>query len=122
MGRSSLDEPPVRDLPRTMPAACSCAFLISHVLSHRMPDVSTSQMLGETIREIRELRDMSLRELAAAAGIHHNFLQRLETGKENPSARTLVALAAALQILPAELFRRFSSRVMKAIADQQSKR
>jgi transcriptional regulator with XRE-family HTH domain len=97
-------------------------FLAVTYLPHRMPDVNTSQMLGETIREIRELRGLSLRELAAAAGLHHNFLQRLETGKENPSARTLVALAAALQILPAELFRRFSSRVMKAIADDRSKR
>jgi transcriptional regulator with XRE-family HTH domain len=87
-----------------------------------MPDVDTSQMLGQTIREIREQRQMTLRELAKAADLHYNFLQRLETGKENPSARTLVALAAALQILPSELFRRFSNRVMKAIADQRTKR
>jgi transcriptional regulator with XRE-family HTH domain len=79
-------------------------------------------MLGETIREIRELRGMTIKQLAEGAGIHRVFLQRLETGKENPSARTLVALAAALQILPAELFRRFSSRVMKAIADDTAKR
>lgn len=87
-----------------------------------MPEMTTAQMLGETIREIRELRGISIRKLAQEAGIHYNYLQRVETGKENPTAETLVALSAALQTLPAELFRRFSSRVMKAIADRRAKR
>jgi transcriptional regulator with XRE-family HTH domain len=87
-----------------------------------MPDATTSQMLGETIRELREQREMTIKQLAHAAGLHDRFLQRLEKGKENPSARTLVAISVALEILPSELFRRFSRRVMKTIASDHAKR
>jgi transcriptional regulator with XRE-family HTH domain len=84
-----------------------------------MPAINTSQLLGETIREIREQREMTQKDLADACGIHRVYLIGLEKGRENPSVRMVVQLAAALQILPSELFRRFSRRVMKAIADDR---
>lgn len=87
-----------------------------------MPAIDTQEMLGQTIREIREQREMTQQQLADACGIHRVFMQRIEKGKENPSTRTIIGIAAALQILPSELFRRFNRRVMKAIAAEQDGR
>lgn len=86
-----------------------------------MPEINPSELLGQTIREIREQREMSQRQLATACRRHRTFIQRLEQGSENPSARTLLAIAAALQILPAELFRRFTSKMMKLLAEHPEK-
>lgn len=86
-----------------------------------MPEATTSKLLGETIREIREQRDMTQRQLAEATGIHRVYLVGIEKGRENPSVGMVVKIAVALQILPSELFRRFSKRVMKAIADEHER-
>lgn len=83
-----------------------------------MAEATTSRLLGETIREIREQHEMTQRQLAEACGIHRVYLVGIEKGRENPSVRMIVQIAIALQILPSELFRRFSKRVMKAIADE----
>jgi transcriptional regulator with XRE-family HTH domain len=85
-----------------------------------MPAINTQQMLGETIREIREQREMTQQRLADACHLHRVFLHRIEKGTQNPSTKTLLAIAAALEILPSELFRRFNRRVMKAIAADQN--
>jgi transcriptional regulator with XRE-family HTH domain len=84
-----------------------------------MPPFDTQQMLAETIREIREQREMTQQQLAKKCRIHRVSMQRIEAGSENPSTKTLVAIAAALDILPSELFRRFNRRIMKAIAAEQ---
>lgn len=82
-----------------------------------MPEINTQQLLGETIRELREQRELTQQELADRCGIHRVYLINVEKGRANTSARLLVQIAAVLQILPSEVFRRFSRRVMKAIAD-----
>ena len=84
-----------------------------------MPTVNTQQLLGDTIREIREQREITQQKLAEKCGIHRVSMQRIERGTENPSSKTLLAIAAALDILPSELFRRFNRRIMKAIAAEQ---
>lgn len=65
-------------------------------------------MLGSDLRALREARDLSLREVAKAAGISHSSLVAIESGKRYPSLRTLEGLADCLQmnvvIGPAETF------------------
>jgi transcriptional regulator with XRE-family HTH domain len=54
------------------------------------------QTLGERIRELRELKDMSLRELATAIEVSPAFMSDVELGRRYPSDKHLAALATAL--------------------------
>lgn len=50
------------------------------------------------LREWREKRGLSLRQLAAKSGIHHMSLFRLESGRLDPQLSTLLKLCDALGI------------------------
>ena len=56
------------------------------------------------LRELRHARGLSLRALAAKAGIDHMTLDRIELGKAKPRLGTLEALARALRVPVVELF------------------
>lgn len=54
--------------------------------------------LGERIRELRDQRDFSLRELCKAAGdISPAFLSDIELGRRHPSEQVLKDIAKALK-------------------------
>lgn len=54
--------------------------------------------LGERIRELRDERDLSLRELCKAAGdISPAFLSDIELGRRHPSDQVLKDIAKALK-------------------------
>ncbi len=57
------------------------------------------------LKELREARALSMRELAAAAGVGHNTIYRIEHGQKNVLPRTIRHLAAALGVEPRELIR-----------------
>ena len=59
--------------------------------------------LGERIRELREAKDMSLREVAAAIEVSPAFMSDVELGRRYPSDKHLVALAEALETAAADL-------------------
>lgn len=59
--------------------------------------------LGKRVAEFRELRGLSLRALAAAAGVSSSFLSQLENGRTNASVASLRKIAAALGVTPAHL-------------------
>ena len=52
--------------------------------------------LGERIRELREARDLSLRELAKKLGCSAAFLSDIELGRRYPSEKNLKDLAGLL--------------------------
>ena len=54
--------------------------------------------LGERIREIRQSRSLTIRELASQAEISINALSLIENGKTSPSVNTLRQIARALQV------------------------
>ena len=64
--------------------------------------------LGARISQLRELRRLSLGELAERAdGMAKSYLAKLERGEvENPGLRTLSAIARALDVTVAELLKR----------------
>jgi len=84
--------------------------------------VELMSLLGDTIREIRLERGLTQQEVADFCQMERTFIITVEKGRKNASGRTLILIAAALGILPAELFRRFTRKVMKSIADQQKER
>lgn len=64
---------------------------------------STESELGRRVASFRELSGLSLRALAAAAGVSSSFLSQLENGRTNASVASLRKIADALSVTPAQL-------------------
>jgi HTH-type transcriptional regulator, competence development regulator len=58
---------------------------------------------GRNLKEIREKKGVSLRDLALEADLSANTISEIELGKRDPRMTTVVKLASALGIDPAEL-------------------
>jgi transcriptional regulator with XRE-family HTH domain len=54
--------------------------------------------VAANVRTLRTQADLTLAELATAAGLGKSTLAQLESGKGNPSVETLWAIAAALEV------------------------
>ena len=65
--------------------------------------MSSTESIGERIREIRKIRGMSLRKAAQELAVSPSLLSQVETGKSLPSVSTLYALAAVLGVSADEL-------------------
>ena len=61
------------------------------------------KFLGEFSRELREDKDLSVRELAKRLGVSASFLSDVELGRRHPSSRVLSRLARELGTTTAEL-------------------
>jgi transcriptional regulator with XRE-family HTH domain len=62
-------------------------------------------MIGDNIKNIRELKKMGLNELSRAAGVSASYLSAIEQNKKNnPSVKTLQKIAKALNVLSQEFF------------------
>ena len=59
--------------------------------------------LGERIRELRELKDISLREFAARLDLSAPFVSDVELGRRFPSGKVLAEMAKALNTSLEEL-------------------
>lgn len=57
----------------------------------------------DRLKELRETRAMSLRELSQEAGVGYSTIYRLENGKNSAHAGTVRKLAEALGVSPGEL-------------------
>jgi transcriptional regulator with XRE-family HTH domain len=68
------------------------------------PETNGRFEVGERLRAIRQLRRLTLREVAEAAGVSESFVSQLERGRSNASVATLQRLAAALGIEISDLF------------------
>jgi transcriptional regulator with XRE-family HTH domain len=60
---------------------------------------------GRQLSTLRKQKGLSVRELAAAAGMKTDQLKKIEAGQAGFLLSTLVALAAGLKISPAALFK-----------------
>ena len=60
--------------------------------------------LGEYIREQRESAQVSLRQLAKAAGVSNPYLSQIERGVKKPSAEILSQIAKGLRISAETLY------------------
>ena len=57
------------------------------------------------LRELRERRAFSLRELSALSGVNYNSIWRIEAGRTGAKPRTVRLLATALGVEPFELLK-----------------
>jgi transcriptional regulator with XRE-family HTH domain len=67
------------------------------------PDAAIVTALGTAIRAARASANLSMRALAALAGISQPFLSQVENGSATPSLITLYRIANALRISPTDL-------------------
>ncbi|MCU0883643.1 MAG: XRE family transcriptional regulator [Beijerinckiaceae bacterium] len=67
--------------------------------------------VGRVIRELRDLKRITARDLAARAGVSSAMISRIESGQVSPSLSMLEMLAAALETPIAALFRDTGSAV-----------
>jgi putative transcriptional regulator len=61
--------------------------------------------LGMHIRQLRSNKNLTIEELASKSGKTYQVLQRLETGKENPSSFLLYEVAGGLGYTMEELLK-----------------
>jgi transcriptional regulator with XRE-family HTH domain len=66
--------------------------------------------LGRQIRAIRRSHDLSVADLAAAAGISAGMLSKIENGQISPSLGTIAAIAASLNVPISTLFAAFEEK------------
>lgn len=55
------------------------------------------------LRRLRERKELSIRDLAKAAGLHWMTVWKIETGRDEPTVATLKKLARALKVEIADL-------------------
>lgn len=74
-----------------------------------MNDMWRSEMplltLGRRVRGLRELKQLTQEDFARRCGISVSFASLLERGERSPSYDTLLAIARALEVPLADLFR-----------------
>jgi transcriptional regulator with XRE-family HTH domain len=68
-----------------------------------MATVSYARQFGEKVRALREARGLSQEALAHAAGLHRTHVSLIERGQRCARLETIVNLAVALGVQPAEL-------------------
>lgn len=73
----------------------------------RSRDMLLEQTIGREVRRQREKLDVTISELAKAAGISAGMLSKIENGATSPSLSSLHALAQALQVPLTTFFRDF---------------
>jgi transcriptional regulator with XRE-family HTH domain len=60
---------------------------------------------GMKLRNLREYRSLSLRELSKRSGVNYNAIWRIEVGRTGAQPRTVRRLAEALGVEPHELLK-----------------
>jgi transcriptional regulator with XRE-family HTH domain len=66
--------------------------------------------IGNQVRGLRRHNDLSVSDLAAAAGISSGMLSKIENGQISPSLSTLQAISGALSVPLTSLFAAFEDR------------
>jgi transcriptional regulator with XRE-family HTH domain len=74
------------------------------------PERNLERALGNQIRALRRQQDLSVADLASAAGISNGMLSKIENGGISPSLSTLQAISTALQTPLSSLFASFEER------------
>ena len=65
---------------------------------HAAPDRKIDHAIGMALRDLRERRNVSAKQLAQSAGLSAAMISRIENGQVSPSIATLSALSEALDV------------------------
>lgn len=64
--------------------------------------------LGEAVRRLRKARGLTQEDLSGLTELHRNHIGGIERGERNITLKTILALAQALEIRPADLLADYS--------------
>lgn len=73
---------------------------------HIQPPSGTEKAFGQALREIRKSRNLSQEQLALDSDFDRTYVSLLERGLKSPTVRTIVKLAATLDVPPSVMIRR----------------
>src|SRR5947199_3235995 len=68
-----------------------------------MTEFTLLKAVGTRVRELRDRRGWSRRELSVRTGLSERFLAQVEAGQANPSVLSLAQIAGALETTPSAL-------------------
>jgi len=77
----------------------------------RPAPVTPEQAFAKALREVRTEKGISQEGLALDANYHRTYVSLLERGKMNPSLRTILSIAAVLEIPAADLIQRVETHL-----------
>ena len=69
-----------------------------------VPEVSAPSQIGERLREARNRKGMTVREIARRVGVSPSLISQIERDKVNPSVSTLWGLVTVLGLTMGDLF------------------
>lgn len=102
LGCSPLGEVPAAVRRDTLASACLQKLALDVIVTG-MASLNVGN-LGEYLREQRRTAQLSLRQLAEAAGVSNPYLSQIERGLRKPSAEVLQQVAKALRISAETLY------------------
>lgn len=70
-----------------------------------MKESDLQSSIGERIKKIRKKRGMTQKDLAIACNFEKSSMSRIESGRANPTVRTLHKISTVLEIHIGELFK-----------------
>ncbi|WP_428414557.1 helix-turn-helix domain-containing protein [Pararhizobium sp.] len=73
--------------------------------------------LGEAVRRLRKVRGLTQEDLSGLTELHRNHVGGIERGERNITIKTVLALAQALEVRPAELLAGYPLRIDGAKRD-----
>ena len=65
--------------------------------------LSPEEAFAKVLREVRKQRGMSQEQLGFESGYHRTYIGMLERGLMNPTLRTILSVASALEVPAGEL-------------------
>jgi transcriptional regulator with XRE-family HTH domain len=68
-------------------------------------ELAIQRALGDRVRALRAAKGWTQERLVEASGLDRSFIAQIESGRRNPSLRTIARLARGLQVEIADLFR-----------------
>jgi transcriptional regulator with XRE-family HTH domain len=68
-------------------------------------DLAIQRALGDRVRALRTAKGWTQEDLVETSGLDRSFIAQIESGRRNPSLRTIARLARGLRVEIADLFR-----------------
>ncbi len=80
-------------------------FNLFHIASvNHSRNADYLKTFGEHIRKVRKMQGLTMMQLAYEADLEYSQIAKIERGLSNTTISTVLVLANALQVKPAELF------------------
>src|ERR1700722_10761083 len=70
------------------------------------PETGPEKAFGQALREVRSAKEVSQERLGLDAGFDRTYISLIERGINSPTIRTVVRLAAVLNIAPSRIVNR----------------